>query len=190
MKNKVKVKDRADAVVEKKSFLVEDVLFTSKWEWEHWRKGELLDRWTEKNICTNEGLEHALGVAFSGVTQVTDWHIGIYNTNTTPASNMTYGTPVFTESTNYSEATRPVWTEAGVSSKSITNSASKASFTMATSETIYGAALIGGGSAATTKGDSAGGGVLYNVSDFSGGSKSVASDDVLKVTVTLTIADA
>lgn len=190
MINKVKVKDRADAVIEKNSFLVEDVLFESKWEWEHWRKGKLLDSWVEKNICTNEGLEHALGVAFSGVTQVTDWYIAIYNTNTTPASNMTYGTPVFTESINYSEATRPVWTDAGVASKSITNSANKASFTMATVENVYGAGLVGGGSAATTKGDAAGGGVLYNVSDFTGGAKSVASDDVLKVTVTLSIVDA
>ena len=190
MKNKSRLSDRVSASVESAPSMVEKVLFTSRWQWEHWRKGKLIDSWEEKNICTNEGLEHAMGVAFSAVTQVTDWYIAIYNTNTTPASNQTYGTPVFTESTNYSEATRQEWVEAGVSSKVITNTASKASFTMSTVETIFGAAMVGGGSAATTKGDAAGGGVLYNVSAFSGGSKSVASDDVLKVTVALTIADA
>jgi hypothetical protein len=96
---------------------------------------------------------------------------------------------VFTEATVYSETTRPAWVDGGVTAKSVDNSATKASFTMGTSDTIYGAALVGGGTAATTKGDVAGGGVVYNVSDFSGGSRSVASDDVLKVTVTLQATD-
>jgi hypothetical protein len=58
-----------------------------------------------------------------------------------------------------------------------------------TSGPIYGAALVGGGTAATTKGNAAGGGTLYNISAFSTGSKPMASSDVLKVTVTLTIQD-
>jgi hypothetical protein len=190
MKNKSRISDRVSASVESAPSMVEKALFTSRWQWEHWRKGKLIDSWEEKNMCTNEGLEHALGVAFGAGTPVTDWFIAIYNSNTTPASNMVYATPLFTESTNYSETTRPEWVDAGVSSKVITNTASKASFTMSLAEVVYGAGLVGGGSAATTKGDAAGGGVLYNVSAFSGGSKSVASDDVLKVTVALTIADA
>ena len=48
----------------------------------------------------------------------------------------------------------------------------------------------GGGTAATTPGDAAGGGTLYNISAFSSGAKGMASSDVLKVTVTLTAADA
>lgn len=181
--------DRADAHIERHVSAVEKVFMKSSWKWEHWRDGELLDRWEESNICSDEGLNHLLGSTFSGVTQVTDWFVLIYNTNTTPSSNMTYAVPVFTESTHYSGATRPVWQDGGVSSQSVDNSANKASFTMNTGETIYGSALVGGGTAATTKGDVAGGGTLYNVSDFSGGSKTVASDDVLKVTVTLTAAD-
>jgi hypothetical protein len=46
-------------------------------------------------------------------------------------------------------------------------------------------AAIGAG-----KGDAAGGGTLYNISAFSSGAKGMASSDVLKVTVTLTAADA
>ena len=190
MLNKAKINVKADAYVERRVSAVEKALLSSNWEWEHWRDGKMIDEWADHNICTDEGLNNLLDVHFSVGTQITDWYILIYNTNTTPATGMNYATKVFTESTNYSGANRPGWTEAGPSSKSITNSANKASFTMSTAETIYGAGLVGGGSAADTKGDSAGGGVMYNVSDFSGGSKSVASDDILKVTVTLTIADA
>jgi len=86
--------------------------------------------------------------------------------------------------------TRPVWTTSVAASKVLTNAASKASFTMSTGETIYGAALLGGGTAATTKGDSAGGGVVFCVSQFSSGSKAVVDNDVLKVTVALSAADA
>jgi hypothetical protein len=168
---------------------VAKALFASIWKWEHWRDGELIDKWADTNICTDEGLNNLLDVHFSKATQITEWYALIYNTDTTPVAGMTYAVKSFTESTHYSEATRPLWQEGGVSSKSIDNSANKASFTISTSETIYGAALVGGGSAATTKGDSAGGGVVYNVSDFSGGSKTVASDDVLKVTVTLQATD-
>jgi len=189
MKSKIKAKDRISAILERPGSAVEKVLMSSRWEWEHWRKGELIDRWMEKNICTDEGLEHVLDVAFSGATQIASWYVAVYNTNTTAVAGMTYATPGLTEATNYA-GERPAWQEGGVSSKSITNSANKASFTFASAATIYGGLTVGGGSAATTPGDAAGGGVLYNVSAFTGGAKSVASDDVLKVTVALTIADA
>ena len=182
--------DLIEAKIERKPSATEKALFASKWEWEHWRDGEIIDQWIETNICTDEGLNKILGVMFAAATQITSWYVGIYNTDTTPTAAMTYATPSFTESTHYSEATRPLWNEGAVASKSVDNSANKASFTISTSETIYGAALFGGGTAATTKGDSAGGGVIYNVSDFSGGAKTVASDDVLKVTVTLQATDA
>ncbi len=72
----------------------------------------------------------------------------------------------------------------------MSNTASKASFTMSTSETIYGASLVGGGTAATTKGNTAGGGKVVSVVQFTSGSKAVQNADVLKVTVTMTAAAA
>jgi hypothetical protein len=180
---------KASAQIESNINEVAKALLSSKWEWEHWRDGEMIDKWAETNICTTEGLNNLLDVHFSKGTQITQWFVGIYNTDTTPVVGMTYAAPSFTESTHYSGATRPIWVEAGVSGKSVNNSANKASFTISTSETIYGAALFGGGTAATTKGDTAGGGKIYNVSDFTGGSKTVVSDDVLKVTVTLNATD-
>jgi hypothetical protein len=180
---------KASATIERPASEVAKALFASKWDWQLWRDGEMIDEWTESNICTTEGQNNLLDVHFSKGTQITQWFVGIYKTDTTPALGQTYATPLFTEATYYSETTRPVWQDGGVAARSVDNSANKASFTISTTETIYGAALFGGGSAATTKGDIAGGGVIYNVSDFSGGSKSVISDDVLKVTVTLQVTD-
>ena len=140
------------------------------------------------NICTDEGLNHILGVEFSDDTQLTDWYCLIFESDTTPAAGTTYATPVFTESTAYDEATRPAWEEGGVSSKSITNSANKATFTMSDTKTIYGAALVAGGTDADTKGDTEGGGTLFCASKL-GASRPVVDDDVLNLTYTLSAAD-
>jgi hypothetical protein len=186
---KLKARTIADAAVERGGSHVEKALLGSVWEWEHWRDGSRIDSWVERNLCTNEGLDYLLDAAFSGATAISTWYVAVYDNNHTPASNNTYATPGFTEATNYS-GTRPQWEEGGVSSKSITNSANKASLTFTSAATIYGAALVGGGTAATTKGDAAGGGTLFNVSAFSSGAKSMASSDILKVTLTITAADA
>lgn len=152
-------------------------------------KGRL--KWSDENhnLCTDEGLTHLLDVAFSAGTQIDPWYVAIFEDNHTPAAGNTYATPGYTECTAYDEATRPEWAEAGVAAKSITNTASKATFTMNASKTIYGAALVGGGTAATTIGDTAGGGVLFDLAQFSSGAKAVESGDVLKVTITLTASD-
>lgn len=165
-------------------FLIESI-----WDVECYRAGEKIWHETNKNICTDEGLNALLNIMFHGSTQITTWYIAIFETDTTPAAGTTYATPVYTESQAYDEATRPAFVEAAASGKSITNSANKASFTMNATKTIYGAALVGGGTDANTKADAAGGGTMYCASKFSS-AKAVESADVLKVTVTLTAADA
>ena len=160
----------------------------SKWEWRLYRDGKLIETWEQKNLCTDEGLTYLLDVGFSGASGVSPWYVVIFQDDHTPAAADTYATPGFTECTLYDESTRPTWIEAGVSSKTITNSASKATFTISGTTVIYGAALVGGGTAPSTKGDTSGGGTLYNESKFSS-SKAVEDDDVLKVSITLTAAD-
>ncbi len=161
---------------------------SSKWDWELWREGKLIDSWTELNVCTNEGLDALLDIMFHATAQLTTWYLLIFETDTTPSSGTTYAVPVFTESTAYTEGTRPAFDEAAASSQSLTNSASKADFTMNASKTIYGAALVAGGTDANTKGNVAGGGTMYCASKFSA-SKAVESADVLRVTCTLTASD-
>lgn len=163
---------------------------------EHWRGNSLLREFQEENLCPDEFINYVLDVALSDATQYTDWYVLIFNDNHTPAAGDTYATPGFTESTDYDETTRPAWVEAGVSSKVITNSASKATFTMAGTDTsIYGAAIVGGVHATDgdidTKGNTAASpGVLGPEAQFTGGAVTgIVDDDVLKVYVTITGSD-
>jgi len=130
-----------------------------------------------------------MDIMFHGSTQITTWYVAIFESDTTPAAGTTYAVPVYTESTAYTEGARQAYVEAAASSKVTTNSASKATFTMNATKTIYGAALVGGGTDATDNTDVAGGGTLYCAAKFTS-SKSVENGDVLKVTITITAADA
>lgn len=161
----------------------------SLWEWEIWRDGKLIDQWAERNICTDAGLDALLDIMFNADTQITSWYIAPFENDYTPVAGATYASPGYTESTAYTEANRPTWSGAAASSKSVTNSASKAVFSINATKTIYGAALVGGGTDGNTKGNTAGGGTLFNVSRFSSGSKEVESGDTMKVTVTITAQD-
>ena len=195
--HKSKFGDRFDAQIIRRDALSGLYLVESLWTVEHLRrkaKGALY-HWepvappeVSHNVCTDEGLNALLDIMFHGDTQIGTWYVLIFESDTTPAAGTTYATPVFTESTAYDEATRPAYDEAAASSKVMTNSASKATFTISDTKTIYGGALVGGGSTPSTKGDAAGGGVLFCASQFST-AKSVVDDDVLKVTVSITAAD-
>ena len=167
----------------------QNAIIHSIYDVEHWRNGVLLSHTIDRNTVTDEGLDAILDIMFHGSTQITTWYVLIFETDTTPSSATTYAVPVFTESTAYDEATRPAYDEAAASSQSMSNSASKATFTISDTKTIYGAALVGGGTDGDTKGDSAGGGTMYCASKFSS-SKSCVDDDVINVTITLTAADA
>lgn len=158
---------------------------------EHWRKNQLLAERHEENLCPDEFINYMLDAGLSGGTPITSWYVLLFNDNYTPTAADTYATPGFTESTAYDETNRQAWTEAGVSSKVITNSASKATFTMTGVDTsIYGAALVGGGSTPSTKDDQAGGGVLGPEAQFTGGAVTgIVDDDVLKVYITITGSD-
>ena len=158
------------------------------WEYELLRQGKLIDKWENGNVTTDEGLNFMLDVMFHGVAAVGTWYIGIFESNTTPAVGTTYAVPVFTECSAYTEAARVAFVEAAAGSKSITNSANKATFTMNDTKTIYGAALFGGGTDPTVISNTAGGGTIFAASKFAL-SKSVVATDVLLVTCTITLAD-
>ena len=162
---------------------------TTVWEVEHRRGGVLLSRTVDKNTYTDQGLNHTLDVLLHGATQINPWYVIIVETNTTATAGMTYAVPVFTECTAYDEATRKEYVEAAAASRVTTNSASKAVFTINASKTIYGAALVGGGTGGATKADVAGGGTLLNYSKFTG-SKSVVAGDTLTITATVTLTSA
>lgn len=177
------------ASVERKLILEPKFLVRSVWDVEHWRKGQMLSHTQDHNVVTNEGLDAILDIMFHASTQLTTWYILIFKTDTTPSSATTYATPVFTEATEYDEATREEYVEAAASSQVTTNTANKAEFTISDTITVYGAALVAGGTDANTKGDAAGGGTMFCASKFAA-AKSVVDDDVLRVTIAITGSDA
>lgn len=135
-----------------------------------------------KNLMTNEGLDHILDVVLHGETAVSPWYVGLKNTGSPAAGDTLASHGTWTENTNYT-GDRKEYVEAAASSQSVTNSASKASFSISVdSQTISGAFLAG---AAT--GTSA---TLLCVADFTGGDKSADNGDTLEVTYTISAADA
>lgn len=144
-------------------------------------QGKLLWREKAHNLLTDEYLNGELNRELHGATQINPWYCVISESNTSPAASMTYAVPVFTELTAYDEATRPEYVEAAASSKSVTNAANKAVFTINASKTLYGAGLVGGGSDPSVKNDKAGGGTLRCYTLFSA-SHPVAAGQVVNLT--------
>jgi hypothetical protein len=86
----------------------------------------------------------------------------------------------WTDSVPYSNATRPAWTKNGASSGgAMSNSASKAAFTINATGRIFGLFLISD----NTKSGTAG--TMYGMGLFTGGSRSVQSGDTLNAQVDL-----
>lgn len=145
------------------------------------RQGEVIDEWEDRNLVVNEGLNALLDIMFHGSTQVGTWYLGLFEGNYTPVATVTAATitSASTECTAYDESTRVAYDEAAAASQSITNSASRATFTFNATKTIYGAFLV---SSSTKSGTT---GTLFSAARFST-SKSVVDDDQLLLTYTFT----
>lgn len=185
MISKAGMGDKIDAQLIRTASLAETLALGGNVLFEHYRKGRLIDRDLVHNKITNEGLNELLDVMFKSATQITAWYVVLFEDDYTPDGDETYAVPEYTECTAYDESDRPAWQGGSVSGQSVDNSANRASFTMNATKTLYGAALVGGGTDADTKSDTAGGGTLYNLARFSS-SKSVVSTDEVKITITLT----
>lgn len=161
------------------------ILLGGVFEHEVIRDGKSLGVYRDRNIVVNEGLNHILGAVFNAATQITAWYVGIFEGNYTPlatdtAANITANS---TECTAYDEATRVAWVEAAPSGQSITNSASKATFTMNATKTVYGAFLVSASAKSATTG------TLVAASKFAA-ARSVVDNDSLLLTYTLSASDA
>lgn len=151
-----------------------------------WHRGnKIIDHFVDRNLLVAEGLTSMLGVYLHADTQLPNWFIGVFEGNFTPvdgtnASNVATNS---TECTAYASLTRPAYVPAAAASKSITNSASRASFIFNATKTIYGAFLV---SNSTKSGTS---GVLLSAARF-GTSKDVVDTDELLLTYSFTLASA
>jgi len=157
---------------------------------EHWVNDDIEGLRSDGNLVVNEGLDHLLDVALSSATQKTNWYVGINKANytflaTDTAANVSTNSTEVTGTGDVSNTVRPAWTEAGVSSQSITNSASPAVYTSDSTFTVYGAFLV----SVTAFGNGISTDRLLAASAFAA-SRSLIATDVLNVTYTLNIADA
>ena len=140
------------------------------------------------NLVVNVGLQYMAGTALTTTTQITTWYLGLYGSGATnsPAAIDTMSSHIgWTEVTDYSEANRPTATFAAATNANpsvVTNTASKAVFTINGTTTVGGAFLTSN----NTKGGSTG--TLFSAADFSApGDRSVVSGDILNVTYTFSL---
>ena len=147
-------------------------------------------KWTDesKNLVVNVGLQYMAGVALTSTSQITTWYVGLYGAaaSNSPAAGDTMSSHAgWTEVTAYSESTRVAasFTAATNANPSVvTNSSSKAVFTINGTTTVGGAFLTSGSAKSGTTG------TLFSAADFSSpGDRSVVSGDILNVTYTFSL---
>ena len=143
--------------------------------------GELL--WEDEihNLVTAAGLNDALEQYFKGSSYTAAWYVGLKGAGTPDSADTMTSHATWNEVVAYSEATREALVLGTVSAGTVSNTASKAEFTMNSSATIEGAFLV---NESTKSGTS---GILYSVGDFAA-SRTLGSGDIIQVTVTLTAA--
>jgi len=143
-------------------------------------------KWLEEvqNKIVNQGLDSVNDVYLGAATQITTWYVGLIKTTNTYAAGDTAaqigGTNGWTESQDYSESVRQTWTPNGASSgQSVSNSSSRATFSVNASITFLGGFLISN----STKGGTSG--KIYSEANFTS-SRAAVSGDSLLVTATFT----
>jgi hypothetical protein len=141
------------------------------------------------NLVVNVGLQYMAGVALTSTTQITTWYLGLYGAgaSNTPAATDTMSSHIgWTEVTAYSQANRPTATFAAATNANpsvVTNTASKAVFSINATTTVGGAFLTSD----NTKGGTTG--TLFSAADFQApGDRSVVNGDTLNVTYTFSLA--
>ena len=157
---------------------------------DHYRDGVLLAHADEGgNTFTTEGMASILNTYFNIATQPTAMYCGIFKGNVTPALSDTAAAGLgsggrLTEclDADYDDpaTNRPAYTGATTATAVLTNTASKAEFTIAGTITVYGAFL------ATSQAKTATTGVLVCAKRFTT-AKSCEDGDELAVTYSITL---
>jgi hypothetical protein len=156
---------------------------------DHFRGGNLIHTQTGPNTFTTEGMARILNISFRAQATEAAIYVGIFKNNVTPAVGDTAaaklgaaGTYGECQDADYdSPATnKPAYTMASTSTAVATNTASKATFTMAAGITVYGAFL------STVAAKTGTTGTLFCAKAFTS-ARAVIDDDELAVTYQLTL---
>lgn len=146
----------------------------------HGPDGELKWRDEFHNLVTTVGLNDSLDKHFKGSAYTALWFVGLTAGSTFAVGDTMGSHAGWTESTVYSNTTRPALTLGTAAAGSIDNSASKAVFTINATGNVFGAFVTTGSVPGGTTG------ILYGEGVLSGGTRAVLSGDTLSVTITLT----
>lgn len=141
-------------------------------------------KWMDEfdNLVVTVGLNDSLDKHFKASAYTAAWYVGLTDGTPTFAAGDTMASHAgWVEVTAYDETVRETLTLGTVSGGSVDNSASKATFTISTNQTVIGGAFVVTNS---TKGGTTG--ILYGGGAFSAGDKTLDDNDTLQVTVTLT----
>lgn len=156
----------------------EKINLKGKFIFEQWRGGVMIDSWESLNTVMNAGRDKILDTAIGGASQIATWYVGLVDNasfTAIAAGDASASHAGWIENQDYSESVRQTYTPAASASQSITNTASKATFTMNGTKVINGAFVI----SVSTKGGTTG--TLLSASSFSS-TRSVISGDILRVT--------
>lgn len=139
-------------------------------------------KWTDgfHNLVVTAGRNKVLDASFKTGLASPLWYVGLKNTGTVLAADTMGSHGGWTENTTYSDSTRPAFTPGTIASGSVDNSASRATFNINGSTTIFGAFLADN----NTKGGTSG--TLYGAGDFAA-SRAVENGDTLNITVVLAV---
>lgn len=149
------------------------------------RNGKTLWVETQGNIVTDEGLNYLLNSSITSGNQKTSWFVGLFSNNYTPVAGVTAATIAAAsgETAAYDEATRVAYVGATSAAESVTNSASRATFSInADGTNIYGGFLV---SEALKSGADAGGTNVVLAATQFGSLKTLDAGDQLLVTYTV-----
>lgn len=133
--------------------LVEKMRFDLGGRWRGFHNGQLFAE--GPNLVPAAFRSYALKAALAGFSQTSAWYVAPFINDVDPTSALTAANfeATLDEFTNYTEATRPAWTQGAESGQAISNAASLARITADTGGgTINGVVLI----SVATKGSAAG----------------------------------
>ncbi len=170
----------ASAVDKSNNELQSDFRPTGLFRIEHIRDGKVIAQFDVPNGIVDVGLNHILETEFHSGAQITTWYIGLVDNAGFSAfanSDTMSSHAGWTESTVYSNATRPQWICGAASGRQITNSTT-VDFNINATATIKGLFITSNNTKSGTSG------TLWSTGAF-GTTQPVNNGDTLKVTYTV-----
>lgn len=148
------------------------------------RDGVPFGRIEDHNLVPTEGLNRLVENWLGAGAQIPNVYVSLFEGDYTPVAGVTASSYPgdATESTAYDEATRQAFTAGSISSGSVNNTASKATFTISATKTMYGCGLHTNSTKSSTAAP------LMAATRFSS-SRAVEDDDSLEIDYTFTASD-